>query len=74
MQFDLGAQGILYDEVVSAKPVEADARRIIPYGNMRVDFNIGEYVLFVNERISLPTINSDNRVFAVLSAGITVEF
>ena len=74
MQFDLGAQGILYDDVVSAKPVEADARKIIPYGNIRVDFNIGEYVLFVNERISLPTISSDNRLFAVLSAGITVEF
>ena len=69
-----GLNAVLYDEVVSAAPVLASTRHLVPYANVRVEFDAFGYDFYVSERISLPTIATDDRVFAVLSAGITFDF
>jgi hypothetical protein len=72
--YGVGLSAIIFDEIVAAPPVKATARRIIPFVNFKIKFDAFGYDFFVSERVSLPTIQSDERMFAVLSAGVTFDF
>ena len=72
--YGVGMSAIIFDEIVTAPPVEATTRRLIPFANFKIKFDAFGYDFFVSERVSLPTIQSDERIFAVLSAGVTFDF
>ena len=54
--------------------MKATARSVIPFANLKIKFDAFGYEFFVSERVSLPTIQTDKRMFAVLSAGVTLDF
>ena len=72
--YGLGMSATIFDEIVAAPPVKATPRKIIPFANFKIKFDAFGYDFFVSERISLPTIQSDDRIFAVLSAGVMFDF
>jgi hypothetical protein len=72
--YGVGMSAIIFDEIVSAPPVEATARSYIPFAKLKIKFDAFGHNFFVSERVSLPTIQSDERIFAVLSAGVTFDF
>ena len=72
--YGVGLSTIFYDEIVAAPPLKATPRKIIPYANLKIKFGAFGHDFFVSERISLPTIRTDERIFAVLSAGVTFDF
>lgn len=62
------------DAIVSAQPVKANARKIIPSIEFGIEKAFSGYRLRVTEHLSMPTIKSDDRMFAVLKADISFEF
>ena len=72
--YGAGLNLVAFDEVVSAEPISADIRQINPYAHLGLEFEGTGYKVFVSEVISLPTIKADNDIYAVLNAGITLEF
>lgn len=74
LSFELGAKIVGFDEIISAAPIEADARAIIPFASAGIDFNLLGYDIFIRDTFSLPTIQNDDRPFGVLEAGISVSF
>lgn len=74
LQYKLGFRGVAYDNIVSAPPINARVRHIIPLATIGLRFNAFGYDWFVNERLSLPTIASDDRIYAVLGAGVSFQF
>lgn len=74
VNISLGASGITYDEIVEAPPINAPLRHIIPFATVGIDFKIHNLSMFLSERFSLPTIATDQRLFAVVTAGISHEF
>ncbi len=67
-----GAEYIFHNDIVSSPPINANHRKFIPYINFGINYDLDEYSIYVEERVSLPTINSDNRLYAILSAGIQI--
>lgn len=72
--YSVGMKAIAYDEIVTAPPIEAELRHLIPYVSVGLEFDFFEFDVFVREILSLPTIASDNDIFAVLNAGISYKF
>ncbi len=72
--YGFGLSAIAFDEIVSAPPLNAERRKVIPHVNLKIKFDAFGNDFFVSERVSLPTIQSDERIFAILSAGVTFDF
>jgi len=72
--YGAGVNLVRYDKVVSADPLNAEVRKIIPYAHLGLEYRVSGYKLYVSEVFSLPTIKADNDIYAVLNAGITLEF
>jgi len=72
--YGAGVHLVAYDEVVSAPPIDATERNVIPYARIGVNFELLGYDIYVREVISLPTISSDDSLYAVLDAGISFKF
>ena len=70
----VGLKAVAYDEIVTAPPIEAKLRHFIPYVSLGLEFDFFEFDVFVREILSLPTIASDDHIFAVLNAGISYKF
>jgi len=68
---ELGLKSIFFDEVVTAEPIIADYRSLIPYAEFGVTFEYLGFEWFFKDRFSLPTITSDDSLYGVLSAGIS---
>ena len=66
----IGLNLVQFDDIVSAPPISADHRNLIPYIELGIDFDYLGLNWFVKDRISLPTIADDDSIFGVLSAGI----
>ena len=62
-----------FDEVVSAPPISATNRSIIPYIEVGLEFKYLGIEFFIKDRFSLPTLQSDNRPFGVLHAGVNFK-
>lgn len=74
LHFDAGAKLVAFDEIISAAPIEAEARTIIPFISAGIEFNFLGYDVFVRDTFSLPTIQADDRPFGVLDAGLSFSF
>lgn len=70
----LGGRLVAYDQVVSAPPINAKERRIIPELSFGISYDTGPFTVFVRDAFSLPSIESDNDLFGVLSAGVSYDF
>ena len=68
---ELGLKSIFFDEVVTAEPIIADYRSLIPYAEFGVTFEYLGFEWFFKDRFSMPTIKSDDSLYGVLSAGIS---
>ena len=67
---EIGLNLVQFDDIVSAPPISADHRNLIPYIELGVDFDYLGLEWFIKDRFSLPTIADDDSIFGVLSAGI----
>ena len=67
-----GMKMIFFDEIVSAPPISADHRNLIPYVQVGLAYKSNGVKWFVADTFSLPTIKNDNSIFGVLSAGVTI--
>ena len=74
INYGAGVHLVAYDEVVSAPPIGATERNVIPYARIGINFELLGYDIYVREVISLPTISSDDSLYAVLDAGISFKF
>lgn len=71
----LSLEFIAYDNIVSAAPIKAKHRMLVPRAELIFSYNISDDVsISLTESISLPTIQADNSIFAEFSAGITYKF
>lgn len=69
-----GLKAVAYDKLVTAPPIEAELRHLVPFFSLGLEFEFFEFDIFVKEILSLPTIVSDSDIFAVLNAGISYKF
>jgi len=67
---EIGFNLIQFDKIISAPPISADHREVIPYIELGLDFEYLGVNWFVRDRFSLPTLAADDKLFGVLSAGI----
>lgn len=74
LEYNVGLKAVIYDNIVSSEPIGATERRFIPFASLGVSFEFMGYDVFVREVISLPTISSDNDIYARLNAGIAFSF
>ena len=72
--FSLGGRVIGYDKLVSAPPINAQERSIIPEVSFGVSYAKGPYSIFVRDSFSLPSIKTDNDLYGVLSMGVSYGF
>ena len=70
----VGGRYVAYDQVVSAPPINAKERRIIPELSFGVSYDNDTYSIFLRDTFSLPSIKADNSMFGVFSAGISYAF
>ena len=74
--YDLSAGGrfVAYDNVVSAAPIYAKERSVIPEISFGLSHRAGPFKVFVRDTFSFPTIKADNNFYGVLSAGVSYDF
>ena len=65
---------VAYDKIVSAPPINAKVRSVIPSITLGYSQQFNDFELQILEIISLPTIKSDNRIYAKLFAGVEYKF
>ena len=70
---ELGLRSIFFDEIVTAEPISADHRALIPYAEFGVTFEYLGFEWYLRDRFSMPTIKSDDSLYGVLSAGISFK-
>lgn len=73
-EMSVAGRFVAYDQVVSAFPINAKERGIIPEVSFGITYNTGSYSIFIKDSFSLPSIEADNALYGVLSAGISYEF
>lgn len=67
----LGITLIGHDHIVSAKPISANIRHLIPHWDMRLNYRLNNAVtVSISEKFSLPTIDSDNKAFIQFFASV----
>ena len=71
--YEAGIRSVLYDEVVSAPPISAKHRRLVPYFEIGARFTYLGMGFYIKDRFSLPTIEGDDGVFGLLSAGLSYD-
>ena len=66
--YDLSIGGLFtaYDNVISAPPIKAEERMLIPELSVGISYNYEPYSIFVRDTFSLPTIKSDSTVYGFL--------
>ena len=67
---EVGFNAVQFDKIVSAPPISADHRNLIPYIELGLDFEYLGARWYFKDKFSLPTVASDDSVYGVLSAGI----
>ena len=70
---EVGLNAVQFDKIVSAPPILADHRTVIPYIELGLDFEYLGLHWFFRDRFSLPTLAADDSIFGVLSAGIQFD-
>jgi hypothetical protein len=67
---EIGLNLVQFDEVVSAVPIAAEHRNLIPYIELGLSFEYLGIDWYFKDKFSLPTVASDDSIYGVLSAGI----
>jgi len=70
---EIGLRAIFHDEIVSAPPIEAEHRNVIPYIEFGIIFDLFDAKWFIKDRFSLPSIENDNKLYGVLNVGLSIE-
>ena len=70
----VGGRYVAYDQVVSAPPINAEARSVIPEVSFGISYYNGPYSIFLRDSFALPSITTDNNLFGVFSAGASYNF
>lgn len=70
----LGGRFVAFDQVISAPPIYAKERKVIPKVSFSISYDAGSYSVYLTDTFSLPSIKSDNDLYGVLSAGISYSF
>jgi hypothetical protein len=73
LQGELGVKQVFFDNIVSAPPVSAKYRKLNPYFEVGITFKHLGLTWFVKDQFSLPSIQADDGIFGVLTAGATFE-
>ena len=71
--YAIGTTAKAFDEVVSAGPIYADARKLIPYMTFELRTQLNSIVIYANETVSVPTIHEDHRPYLLFGMGIIVS-
>ena len=74
MSGEVGIRSIFYDEIVTAFPISAQHRNLVPYIEVGLNFDYFGFQWYLRDRFSLPTIKSDDNLYGVLTAGLTYKF
>ena len=71
----VGVEFVVYDNIISAPPVEASVREVRPVLSFGLKKQLGPLEIQISENLSLPSIRSDRRLYARLfmSASIPLE-
>lgn len=69
-----GAKYVFYDNIVSAPPIYAKERAIIPYFGIGTTFSVNQFEVSILNQWSLPTIEDDQSPFGVLSVQSKFSF
>lgn len=69
-----GLRAIPYDNIVSALPISAGHREIIPYVALRLNFNYLGAKFFVEDKFALPTVSDDSSIYGLLTAGVSIDW
>lgn len=70
---EFGLRAIMFDDIISAPPILAKHREIIPYVELGLTLKYLGLTWYLKDKFSLPTIKSDNGIFGVLTAGVRVD-
>jgi hypothetical protein len=68
---EIGLNLVQFDKIVTAPPISAEHRKLIPYIELGINFEYLGLGWYLRDRFSLPTVNNDDSIFGVLSAGVT---
>ena len=76
LTYDLSVAGrlVAYDRIVSAPPINAKERGIIPTVSVGATLDAGPYKFFIRDTFSIPSIQSDSSFYGVLSVGASYSF
>jgi hypothetical protein len=74
MSGEAGFKSVLYDEIVTAFPIEAQHRNFVPYIEVGINFDYFGLQWYIRDRFSLPTIRGDDTLYGVLTAGLAYKF
>ena len=71
----LGVDFVLYDNIISSPPVQSKVREVRPVISFGFIKKIGPIEISISENLSLPSISTDNRLYARLfmSASVSLE-
>ena len=68
---EVGFRSVFYDEIVTAFPISAKHRDFIPYIEVGINFDYFGLQWYLRDTFSLPTIRGDDKLYGVLTAGLT---
>ena len=71
---EVGFRSVFYDKIVSAPPIAAEPRSIIPYAEIGLNFEYFGLQWYIRDRFLLPTIRGDDNLYGLLTAGLTYRF
>ena len=69
-----GVEVTAFDDVISSEPIGASPRKINPIATFGVETTVANMELYLQQRLSLPTITGDDSVYAVVTAGVRHSF
>ena len=69
-----GGRFVAYDKIVSAPPINAEERKIIPEVSFGITYNAGPYNIFLRDSFSIPSIKADSDLYGVFSMGASYSF
>lgn len=69
----LGINLVPFDNIVSAPPVMAEHRKLVPHFSIRLNFKYFGLDWFIQDKFSMATISEDDDIYGMLSAGVSFK-
>lgn len=74
IKLNTGLRGVLFDKIISANPINALPRKIIPFVIVGTSFNVLGFELSLSNTISLPSIKEDNSIYSRTQVSYEINF